>query len=336
MTDVFISYSHEDQAFVRQMVAALEAEGFSVWWDHTIPPGQSWESHIARHIETAKACIVVWSPVSVASDWVKEEATTAHEAGKFLPVRTQDAVQPPMGFRRIQAASFEGWRGDRDHNAWVLLLGEVRRLVDAEIQTTRRAAVPPPRPVATRKKLPLVLFGGIGVAIAAAALVAYFVLQQPVGETNAPEELTPALTTERPSSPQTDTASVAPNASSDEPERRGAERNEAVRDVEAERPAQQQDQRQAWRTIEGDWTRIVGEDGNCLTHFRFSFQNNEVRWGSARDWASLRTGAGGPFTAVTERRIHVVGYSLTLNGEDQLEFSWANSQIPFCVLARRH
>ena len=61
MADIFISYAHEDQAFVRRMVPALEAGGFSVWWDHTIPPGQSWDTFIARGIKEAKACIVVWS-----------------------------------------------------------------------------------------------------------------------------------------------------------------------------------------------------------------------------------------------------------------------------------
>ena len=68
MSDIFISYSHEDTAFIRDLVRPLEAEGFSVWWDHTIPPGKSWEDVIVGGIRDAKACLIIWSRDSIASD----------------------------------------------------------------------------------------------------------------------------------------------------------------------------------------------------------------------------------------------------------------------------
>jgi len=43
MADVFLSYAREDQAFAQRLAQALEAEGFSVWWDRTIPPGKTWK-----------------------------------------------------------------------------------------------------------------------------------------------------------------------------------------------------------------------------------------------------------------------------------------------------
>ena len=39
MADVFVSYSGSDKARVAPLVAALEAEGWSVWWDHIIEHG---------------------------------------------------------------------------------------------------------------------------------------------------------------------------------------------------------------------------------------------------------------------------------------------------------
>jgi hypothetical protein len=128
MSDVFISYSHKDTDFVRDLVKPLEAEGFSVWWDHTIPPGKTWDDVIARGIREAKACIIVWSPNSVISDWVKEEATLAKEGGKYLPIQIA-ADLPPMGFRRIQAADLRSWNGNAQDPQWRLLMTEITTLV---------------------------------------------------------------------------------------------------------------------------------------------------------------------------------------------------------------
>jgi hypothetical protein len=131
MSDVFISYSHKDTDIVRDLVRFVEAEGFSVWWDHTIPPGKTWDDVIARGIREAKACIIVWSPDSVVSDWVKEEATLAKEGGKYLPIQV-GTDQPPMGFRRIQAANLSQWKGNAQDPQWRLLITEIANLVGGE------------------------------------------------------------------------------------------------------------------------------------------------------------------------------------------------------------
>src|SRR5215813_1838412 len=111
MADIFISYAHEDRPFVRQIVAALETEGFTVWWDHTIPPGKTWNTFLANELDAARACIVVWSRNSVISKWVLEEASVAEHADKLLPVLI-DNSRPPMGFLRLQAAQLAQWNGD--------------------------------------------------------------------------------------------------------------------------------------------------------------------------------------------------------------------------------
>lgn len=144
MADVFISYAHEDKSFARMMTAALEAEGFSVWWDHTIPPGKTWHTYIARGLEEAKACITVWSAHSVNSKWVLEEASLAADAEKLLPVQI-GAATPPMGFRRLQAAQLSGWRGDGADPQFRLLVTEVQTLIgdSMRMQGNATPAVPP-------------------------------------------------------------------------------------------------------------------------------------------------------------------------------------------------
>jgi serine/threonine-protein kinase len=39
MSDVFVSYKAEDRRRVKPLVDALEAEGYSVWWDEQIGGG---------------------------------------------------------------------------------------------------------------------------------------------------------------------------------------------------------------------------------------------------------------------------------------------------------
>ena len=47
--DVFLSYKAEDQLRLKPLVDALEAEGFSVWWDVHIGGGANWREDIQNH-----------------------------------------------------------------------------------------------------------------------------------------------------------------------------------------------------------------------------------------------------------------------------------------------
>jgi adenylate cyclase len=59
MADIFVSYARADRARVAPLVAGLEAEGWSVWWDPNIVPGQEFDQLIAQEIDKAKAVVVV-------------------------------------------------------------------------------------------------------------------------------------------------------------------------------------------------------------------------------------------------------------------------------------
>ena len=51
LADIFVSYSRQDKARVAPLVAALEAEGWSVWWDPEITPGEEFDALISRELE---------------------------------------------------------------------------------------------------------------------------------------------------------------------------------------------------------------------------------------------------------------------------------------------
>jgi formylglycine-generating enzyme required for sulfatase activity len=109
MPDIFISYAREDEKRVRQIVGALEEKGWSIFWDRRIPPGKSWHTYIGKALSDARCVIVAWSNHSINSEWVMEEANDAKGRRVLVPVLL-DPVQPPLGFRGIQAADLLEWK----------------------------------------------------------------------------------------------------------------------------------------------------------------------------------------------------------------------------------
>jgi hypothetical protein len=117
VADVFVSYKKEDRAIAQRVVEAIEAEGFTVWWDDDITPRESWDILIEREAEAAKALIVLWTPKSVASEWVRAEAKRGKDLSKLVPFMMQPC-QLPLAFSMIQAADLSGWNGDRGDARW--------------------------------------------------------------------------------------------------------------------------------------------------------------------------------------------------------------------------
>jgi adenylate cyclase len=111
MADVFVSYSRSDKARVAPLVAAIETQGWSVWWDPAIDAGQQFDDQIDAELQAASAVLVVWTPTSVASRWVRGEARDAAERGILVPVRFEDA-RLPIDVRAIQTTDLDKWDED--------------------------------------------------------------------------------------------------------------------------------------------------------------------------------------------------------------------------------
>src|ERR1700722_6549859 len=108
MADVFVSYARSDKARVAPLVAAIEAKGWSVWWDPEIDAGQQFDDQIDAELQAANAVLVVWTPTSVSSRWVRGEARDAAERGILVPVRFEDA-RLPIDVRAIQTTDLDKW-----------------------------------------------------------------------------------------------------------------------------------------------------------------------------------------------------------------------------------
>lgn len=114
MADIFISYASEDRTRVEPLAKTFEDQGWSVWWDRTIPPGKSFDQVIQEAITAAKCVVVLWSKKSIISDWVKEEATIGKRSQILVPAKI-DSVEPPLGFGLIQAADLTDWEPEKSH-----------------------------------------------------------------------------------------------------------------------------------------------------------------------------------------------------------------------------
>jgi len=104
---IFISYSHEDKDFADQLAHALHEAGEDVWWDQwEMMPGDSLISKIFEEgLARAKAFIVILSPQSVRSKWVREELDVAtirkiEGVTRIIPV-LREAVEIPMSLRAL-------------------------------------------------------------------------------------------------------------------------------------------------------------------------------------------------------------------------------------------
>jgi serine/threonine-protein kinase len=131
--DIFVSYKAEDRTRLALLVEALEAEGFTVWWDAHIGGGKNWHEDIEENLASAKCVIVAWSKRSIGHEghFVRDEARRAQRRGAYLPIRL-DVTEPPLGFGEIQAISLKGWHGDRSDPRFVALADAVRECITGE------------------------------------------------------------------------------------------------------------------------------------------------------------------------------------------------------------
>jgi GTPase SAR1 family protein len=82
---VFISYSHQDETFVKKLAGDLVTQDMKVWWDfHSLKGGQDWQKEIEKAIKQCDVFLIVLTPDAVNSEWVGNELTYASTAQKTI------------------------------------------------------------------------------------------------------------------------------------------------------------------------------------------------------------------------------------------------------------
>ena len=149
-TDLFISYARADRATARMFADGLAAEGFSVWWDASLHSGETFDEVIEQKLRDAGAVVVLWSPRSVGSRWVRAEATLADRRKKLVPAIIEPCDRPII-FELTHAADLCEWTGDLNDGHWRSFVDDLQRLLEARrneeaAAQEHSAAAPQPAP----------------------------------------------------------------------------------------------------------------------------------------------------------------------------------------------
>lgn len=120
MSGVFLSYSRADRELAERVVGSLRAIGVDVWWDQDMP-GVDWQQELERQITELTALIVLWSPTSKNSEYVRDEARLALSSHKLVNALSGVSA-PPFPFDRINGLPIDGWDGRATHGGWSRLV----------------------------------------------------------------------------------------------------------------------------------------------------------------------------------------------------------------------
>lgn len=104
---VFISYSGADEKWADRLRTALARQDIDVWNPASqIAPGENWGLKYGKALQNADAVVVLLSPDSVKSDWVRHEIEYALSSPQFrdrlIPVVVRPTEDIPWILRRQQ------------------------------------------------------------------------------------------------------------------------------------------------------------------------------------------------------------------------------------------
>ena len=164
MSDIFISYAREDKGRVEILAKALQANGWSVWWDPQIPAGKRFDQVIEEALAAAKCIIVVWSSHSISSLYVRAEANEGFKREILVPVMIEE-VTVPLVFRQFQTALLMDWHGSTQDPAFEKLVKDIEGTLGSPATPSKTNG---PAPIAKRR----VLFPKYPITIGAVVFIA--------------------------------------------------------------------------------------------------------------------------------------------------------------------
>jgi hypothetical protein len=112
---VFLSHSSRDHWISLMMREKLEAKGMSVWLDaFDLPGGANVKERLKEGMLLSEECLILLSPTSCDSDWVRHEGGLAHALDKWatlilLHVTAHEIPDPLRDLKYLEMNDFPSY-----------------------------------------------------------------------------------------------------------------------------------------------------------------------------------------------------------------------------------
>ena len=130
MSDIFISYASEDRQKAKMLAEVLPQQGWSVFWDRDLAPGDKFREVISKELNEARCIIALWSTTSISKDWVLDEANEGLKRNILVPVLIEK-ITPPLGFGQLHMADLSVWFTKADDSEFANLLNALAVKLEA-------------------------------------------------------------------------------------------------------------------------------------------------------------------------------------------------------------
>ncbi len=110
-----------------QVVRGLRSIGVDVWWDQDMP-GVDWQQELERQVTELSALVVIWTPASTNSEYVRDEARLALSRHKLVNA-LHGVHAPPFPFDRINGLPIDDWNGLDTHGGWSRLVATLEEFL---------------------------------------------------------------------------------------------------------------------------------------------------------------------------------------------------------------
>lgn len=120
---VYISYSRDDSFIANQLARDLELRGLTVWYDNNLlQAGTNWRDTLDRAVRNCQALILIVSPQSIQSDYVRQEVNIARQSDKRII---------PLLFNRSYASELlNDFQLERFHAPSILTVADYEKVVN--------------------------------------------------------------------------------------------------------------------------------------------------------------------------------------------------------------
>ncbi|MEP3476413.1 MAG: toll/interleukin-1 receptor domain-containing protein [Hyphomicrobiales bacterium] len=124
MADIFISYARKERDRCIAIYDKLVALELDVWFDAKLENGDSLSDEINYQVRESKCVLVLWSPLSVESQWVQSEALIKFFEKKLIQAIIEK-VDLRVPFNGTHYNDLTNFNGNDDHEEWIKVLEKI-------------------------------------------------------------------------------------------------------------------------------------------------------------------------------------------------------------------